>query len=295
MADPVHVPVMLEEVLRHLRPELPGAVLWDLTLGLGGHAGAFLTRAGPDARLCGLDADPSAIPRTRERLAAFADRIDLCHAPLREVARVARERAWPAPSAVLMDLGVSSPQIDEAERGFSYRREGPLDMRFDPTTGASAAELLCALPSKELAERIEVLGDEPRAGEIVRLIKRHLPVETTTQLAQLVLEAYGDTPSRVHPARRTFQALRILVNDELGAIEEGLSAALEALAPGGRLVALTYHSGEDRVVKAVLRQATQDGRVRRLTRRPERPGEPEALANQRARSAKLRAVERLGG
>ena len=295
MSQPVHLPVMLESVLRLLVPQ-PGAggTLWDLTLGLGGHARALLERAGPAARLYGLDADPSAVARTGERLAEYAGRIELVHAPLRTVGRVADERGWPAPDAVLMDLGVSSPQIDEAGRGFSYRQEGPLDMRFDPTQGPTAAELLCSLPSRELAARIEELGDEPLAGEIVRLIKRHLPVETTTRLAELVLEAYGDRPSRVHPARRTFQALRILVNDELGAIEEGLLGALDRLAPGGRLVALTYHSGEDRVVKGILRQAARQGRVRDLTRRPLRPDEAEALANQRARSAKLRAVERLG-
>lgn len=294
-ATPVqHVPVMLEEVLRLARPEQPGALLWDLTLGLGGHARAFLERGAPHARLRGLDADPSAVARTGERLAAFADRIELVHAPLREVGRVADERGWPAPSAVLMDLGVSSPQIDEAGRGFSYRQEGPLDMRFDPTRGSTAAELLCALPSRELATRIEELGDEPMAGEIVRLIKRNLPVETTTRLAELVLEAYGDQPSRTHPARRTFQALRILVNDELGAIADGLEGALARLGPGGRLITLTYHSGEDRVVKGVLRQAVRAGRVHDLTRRPLRPRDAEAFQNQRARSAKLRAVERVG-
>lgn len=293
--DPVHVPVMLEEVLRQLQPERAGSVLWDLTLGLGGHARGFLERAGPDARLCALDADPSAIERTRARLEPFLARADLVHASLREVGRVADERGWPAATAVLMDLGVSSPQIDEAERGFSYRREGPLDMRFDPTRGATAAELLCSLPSRELAERLEALGDEPLAGEIVKVIKRNLPVETTTRLAELVLEAYGDAPSRVHPARRTFQALRILVNDELGAIEEGLSAAIERLAPGGRVAALTYHSGEDRVVKALLRERARQGALRVLTRRPLRPSEAEGMANQRARSAKLRVAERVAG
>lgn len=293
-----HDPVLREEVLRLL---LPGAqeapVLYDLTLGLGGHLRAFMERAGPAARAFGLDADPLAIERTREGLRAaggdLADRVTLEHASLREVGPVARGRGWPAPTAVLMDLGLSSPQLEEAARGFSYRREGPLDMRFDPTRGPSAAELLLALPSSELAERLEVLGDEPLAGDIVRLIKRRLPVETTTQLAAIVLEAYGARPSRVHPARRTFQALRMLVNDEVAAVEEGLWDAIELLAPGGRVAVISFHSGEDRAVKEVMRNAVRRGLLRLLTRRPLRPSEAECQANQRARSAKLRGAERV--
>jgi 16S rRNA (cytosine1402-N4)-methyltransferase len=289
-----HAPVMPAEVLDHLAPERgPAPVLYDLTLGLGGHVRAFLERAGPAARAFALDADPLAVERSARALADLGDRVTLVHASLREVARVAREAGWPAPTAVLLDLGVSSPQLDEAARGFSYRREGPLDMRFDPTQGMTASDLLHVLPSSELAARIEELGDEPLAPEIVRLIKRRLPVETTTQLAAIVLEAYGARPSRVHPARRTFQALRILVNDELNAVDEGLTYAIELLAPGGRVAALSFHSGEDRVVKAVLRGAARRGLVRVLTRRPVRPREAEWLVNPRARSAKLRAAERL--
>ncbi|MCO5172537.1 MAG: 16S rRNA (cytosine(1402)-N(4))-methyltransferase RsmH [Planctomycetes bacterium] len=287
-----HAPVLRDEVLDLLAPG-PDAVLYDLTLGLGGHVRAFLERAGPGARAFGLDADPLAVERSTAALADLGARVTLAHASLREVGRVARERGWPAPTAVLMDLGLSSPQIEEAARGFSYRREGPLDMRFDPTRGPTAAELLLALPSAELAERVEVLGDEPLAGEIVKLIKRRLPVETTTQLAAIVLEAYGRRSSRVHPARRTFQALRMLVNDELAAIEEGLWDAVELLAPGGRAAAISFHSGEDRVVKEVLRNAARRGLVKVLTRRPVRPTETECLHNQRARSAKLRGVERV--
>ncbi len=289
-----HAPVLKEEVLELLAPASHAApVLYDLTLGLGGHVRAFLERGGPAARAFALDADPLAVERSREALRDLGERVTLEHASLREVARVARERGWPRPTALLMDLGLSSPQIEEAARGFSYRREGPLDMRFDPTTGLSAAELLMALPSSELAGRIEALGDEPLAAEIVRLIKRRLPVETTTQLAAIVLEAYGSQFSRVHPARRTFQALRMLVNDELAAIEEGLWDGIELLVPGGRVAVISFHSGEDRVVKEVLRQAARRGMLRGRTRRPLRPTEAECQQNQRARSAKLRGGERV--
>lgn len=291
-----HDPVMLAEVLEHLLP--PGRtgapVLYDLTLGLGGHLRAFLEKA-PDARAFGLDADPLAIERTRralDALPAVGPRATLEHASLREVGRVARERGWPAPTAVLMDLGLSSPQIEQASRGFSYRREGPLDMRFDPTQGMTASDLLHALPSSELAEKITVLGDEPHAMDIVRLIKRRLPVETTTQLAAIVLEAYGRRHSRVHPARRIFQALRMMVNDEVAAIEEGVWDSIELLAPGGRLGVISFHSGEDRAVKDVMRNGARRGLLKIVTRRPARPSERECFQNQRARSAKLRVGER---
>lgn len=296
-----HSPVMLDEVLAHLLP--PGRagapVLYDLTLGLGGHLRAFLERA-PDARAFGLDADPLAIERTRRALEAspgapdVAGRVTLAHASLREVGRVARERGWPAPTAVLMDLGLSSPQIEQASRGFSYRREGPLDMRFDPTQGMTACDLLHALPSSQLAEKIAVLGDEPNAMDIVRLIKRRLPVTTTTQLSAIVLEAYGKRHSRVHPARRVFQALRMMVNDEVAAIEEGVWDSIELLAPGGRIGVISFHSGEDRAVKDVMRNAVRRKLLKIVTRRPARPSEREAFQNQRARSAKLRVGERTG-
>jgi 16S rRNA (cytosine1402-N4)-methyltransferase len=166
-------------------------------------------------------------------------------------------------------------------------------MRFDPTRGMTAAQLLLALPTKELAARIRELGDEPHAEDIVKLVKRRLPVETTYQLANIVKEAYGVRFSKVHPARRTFQALRIMVNEELDAIREGLASAIELLEPGGTIVALSYHSGEDRLVKALLKDASAAGVLERLTRRPERPSEGERRKNQRARSAKLRASRKL--
>lgn len=286
-----HAPVMVEEVMRHLDPQRAGSVLYDLTLGLGGHTRAFLERGG--GRAFGLDGDPLAIERSAPRLAEFGDRVTLAHANLREVAQVAREKGWPRPTAVLLDLGLSSPQIEEPARGFSYRREGPLDMRFDPTRGLTAAQLLLSMPTRELVPKLRDLGDEPHAEEIVKLIKRRLPVETTTQLAAIVREAYGDRYSRVHPARRTFQALRILVNEELEAIVEGLKGAIDLLEPDGRIVALSYHSGEDRLVKGVFRDLSRAGELELLSRRPERPKDKERWTNQRARSAKLRAARKL--
>jgi 16S rRNA (cytosine1402-N4)-methyltransferase len=291
--DWTHAPVMVEAVLRHLDPSRENGVLYDLTLGLGGHTRAFLERAPASARAFALDGDPTAVERARERLAPYGERATLVHRNLRELGAVASELHWPRPTAVLLDLGLSSPQIEEDSRGFSYRREGPLDMRFDPTQGLSAAQMLLALPSKELARALREYGDEPKADDIVKLVKRRLPVETTTQLARIVVEAYGDTFSKTHPARRTFQALRILVNDEIAAIDSGLRAAIDLLEPGGRVVVLSYHSGEDRRVKAVLRESVRAGTLKSLTRRPELPKPEERFANQRARSAKLRSAEKL--
>lgn len=290
-AEWTHEPVMVERVLHHLDPKRESSILYDLTLGLGGHTRAFLERGG--SRAYALDGDPLAIERARPRLAEFGDRVTLVHANLREVGRVARDAGWPRPTAVLLDLGLSSPQIEEPSRGFSYRREGPLDMRFDPTRGMTAAQLLLAMPTRELVPKLRELGDEPHAEEIVKLIKRRLPVETTTQLASIVLEAYGGRFSRVHPARRTFQALRILVNEELETLVEGMKASIDLLEPDGRIVALSYHSGEDRLVKGVLRDLSRAGDVELLTRRPERPTEKERWSNQRARSAKLRAARKI--
>lgn len=293
-----HDPVMVEEtfdlLLRRPSGEAAGVapIFYDLTLGLGGHTKAFLDRC-PDGRAYGLDGDPTAIERAGRVLAPYGDRSTRAHVNLRDVARAAKELGWPRPTAVLMDLGLSSPQVDEASRGFSYRQDGPLDMRFDPTQGPTANDLLHMLPTSKLAEEIERLGDEPLAPQIARLIKRNLPVDTTHKLARLVLEAYGKTPSRVHPARRTFQALRILVNDELGAVEAGLEGALELLVPGGRVAVLSYHSGEDRPVKALMKAWARGGRAELLTRRPVRPTDREAFSNPRARSAKLRGAQRI--
>jgi 16S rRNA (cytosine1402-N4)-methyltransferase len=192
-----------------------------------------------------------------------------------------------------MDLGLSSPQIEESERGFSYRREGPLDMRFDPTSDApTAAQLLLTTPRRELSMWLRELGDEPFADEVAQAIKANLPIDSTTKLARVVLEAYGRRPSKTHPARRVFQVLRILVNNELNGLEEGLCAAIELLEPEGRLVVLSYHSGEDRRVKATLKEASRAGLCTTLTRRPLRASWQEIVANQRARSAKLRAAEK---
>jgi 16S rRNA (cytosine1402-N4)-methyltransferase len=284
---------MVEEAFRFLAPERGGALL-DLTLGLGGHSLAWLERAPPDARVLGVDADPHAVERARTRLAPFGARADLVHASLRRVVEVARERAWPRPRAAILDLGLSSLQIEDDARGFSYRREGPLDMRFDPTDDArpTAAQLLLTTPRRELARQLRELGDEEHADDIAAAIKASLPIETTTQLAKIVKDAYGQRFAKVHPARRVFQVLRILVNDEIEALDEGLRGAIDLLEPGGRVAVISFHSGEDRRVKATLKELARAGTVELLTRRPVRPAFDERVENQRARSAKLRAAEK---
>jgi 16S rRNA (cytosine1402-N4)-methyltransferase len=289
-----HVPVLLEDTMKFLRPE-EGGVLLDLTLGLGGHSEAWLSRAPADARLLALDADPTAIERSRPRFEKFGDRVDLVHASLRDVAAVAEKRKWPKVTGALLDLGLSSPQIDEASRGFSYRKLGPLDMRFDPTSdGPTAGQLLYMLPKRELAEKLRELGDEPYADDIAAAIKSSLPIETTFELANIVKKAYGVRFAKVHPARRVFQVLRILVNDEIEALDAGVRGAIDLLAPGGRICAISFHSGEDRRVKAILKENVRAGVLESLTRRPIRPRFDERVDNQRARSAKLRAAEKRG-
>ncbi|MEK7866157.1 MAG: 16S rRNA (cytosine(1402)-N(4))-methyltransferase RsmH [Planctomycetota bacterium] len=287
----VHVPVMVEEVLRYLRPEA-GGVFYDLTLGLGGHAHALLSRAPADARLYGLDRDPEALSRARERLAAFGERAVTRHGSFADLAEVAEVDSWPTATGILLDLGVSSPQIDVGGRGFSFRREGPLDMRMDPTSGVPACDWIERVSTKELAHALREYADEFRAEAIARRIHESLPIRTTRDLVRVIERVLPPRRGSPHPAMRTFQALRIAVNDELGALERGVRAAAGRLAPGGRIVVLSYHSGEDRIVKCFLRDEARAGRLVVLTRRPERPTIEESGRNPRADSAKLRAAER---
>ncbi len=273
---------MVEEVLRFLRPEL-GGPYWDLTLGAGGHLGAFLNRAPAGTEAFGLDGDPAALERAAQLPAT------LMHGDLGNPADIAH---WPAPKAVLLDFGLSSPQVDDPERGFSYRNDGPLDMRMDPTRGPTAAEWLIDVTQPELEHVLRDLGEERFAGRIARVIKESLPIDTTEALCDAVIRAVGAHRNRRHhPARRTFQAIRIAVNDELGRLEAGLTGVLDRLVPGGRVVALSYHSGEDRVVKNVFRNRRRiDMTV--LTKKPLTCTDDEAHTNPRARSAKLRAAEK---
>jgi 16S rRNA (cytosine1402-N4)-methyltransferase len=307
-----HHPVMVERVVELLRPH-PGGVYLDATLGLGGHAERLLAASAPDGRVIGLDRDPESLALARERLAGAGDRLVTVGASFADLAAVAEDLGVTAVDGVLYDLGVSSLQLDEPARGFSYRTDAPLDMRMDPTAGVTAAEVLNTYPRAELARILRDYGEERHAGRIAGFIdqaRRRRPIETTGQLVEVVKAAVPAAARRTgpHPARRAFQALRIEVNRELEALQASLPQAVDLLAPGGRLVVLAYHSLEDRIVKRSLAAAAgrddqappgfpvavrPPARVAVLTRRPETPTAAEVAANPRAESAKLRAAEKL--
>jgi 16S rRNA (cytosine1402-N4)-methyltransferase len=257
----------------------------DMTVGAGGHAAALL-EAGVDAVL-GVDRDPEALALAAERLAPFGDRVRLLHARFSEVDE---DAVGARAGGVLFDLGVSSMQLDRPGRGFSFRQDGPLDMRMDPSEGPSAADLVNGLPERQLADLIFRLGDEPRSRRIAASIVRRRPVHTTDELAGIVVSAVGKRPGGPHPARRTFQALRLAVNRELEELTAALPHAAGLLGPGGRVVVLSYHSLEDGTVKRAFRA---DDRLHILTKKPLVPDADERGRNPRARSAKLRAAERI--
>ena len=293
---PEHVPVMRADVVRALAPER-GGLFVDCTLGLGGHAAAVL-EAGA-GRLIGVDRDAEALAVARERLAPWAGQVELVHANYREIGRVLDERGIGGVDGIVADLGVSSLQFDGEGRGFSFQRDEPLDMRMDRSTGPTAADLLSELREEDLANLIYQFGEDRYSRRIARAIvdaRRMGPVQTTGRLAALVRRAVprrGYSP--IHPATRTFQALRIAVNGELEGLDEFVDQACRRLAPGGRLVVLAFHSLEDRVVKHTLRRlaASEGESFRLLSRRATQPTDDEVAANPRARSAKLRAVERV--
>jgi 16S rRNA (cytosine1402-N4)-methyltransferase len=305
-----HLPVMVDEVLEILAAH-PGSLQIDATLGGAGHAERILEACAPDGRLLGLDADGAAIARARNRLARFGDRAVLRQANFRDLPVVAPEAGFGAVDGLLLDLGLSSYQLADTGRGFGFRAGGPLDMRFDAGRGRSAAELLATLDAAELADIFRRYGEERFAGRIARAIvetRVRTPIETAEQLAALV-ERVTPAPKvrRIHPATRVFQALRIAVNDELGALEAGLAASLTLLRPGGRLAVLSYHSLEDRAVKRFIAQEQRGcscpprvpvcvcGRQPRLRSlgRSRTPSAQEIQRNPRSRSARLRGAERM--
>jgi 16S rRNA (cytosine1402-N4)-methyltransferase len=290
-SDAGHVPVLLAETLELLAVR-PGGLYVDGTVGLGGHAAAVLRASGPDGRLVGLDRDGETLERARARLAEFGGRARLEQGDYREIPqRLCGEAA----DGILLDLGVSSAQLDDAERGFSFQAEGPLDMRMDRSGGTTAAFLVNRLGEKDLADLIYEYGEEPASRRIARAIlfaRQRKPIETTTELADIVRRAAPRRrPGAPHPATRTFQALRIRVNRELEGLAGALEEAAGCLNPGGRLAVIAFHSLEDRAAKEALRALSARG-FRVLTRKPVRPGEAEVRANPRARSARLRAVQR---
>ncbi|WP_242902032.1 16S rRNA (cytosine(1402)-N(4))-methyltransferase RsmH [Actinomadura terrae] len=319
-SGPGHVPVMLGRVLELLAPAVAAAarrdpgrdpVYVDATLGMGGHAEAML-EAHPNLRLVGLDRDTTALERSARRLAPFGDRVRLEHAVYDEIPSVLHRLGVPAADAVLFDLGVSSPQLDEADRGFAYSYDAPLDMRMDRTQGPTAAEVVNGYPPAELARILREYGEERFAQRIAAAIVRERerePLESTRRLADLVRASIPAATRRTggNPAKRTFQALRIEVNAELDVWRRALPAALGVLPVGGRAAVLSYHSLEDRVTKQVLAAEAADRtppdlpvplpehepRFRLLTRGAEQPSDEETTTNPRAGSARLRAAERV--
>ena len=290
-SDAGHVPVLLAEALELLAVR-PGALCVDGTVGLGGHAAAVLRATAPDGRLVGLDRDGETLAAAQARLAEFGARVRLEHGDYREIPdRLAGEKA----DAILLDLGVSSVQLDDPARGFSFQADGPLDMRMDRSGGTTAADLVNRMREGDLADLIYECGEEPASRRIARAIVRareSRPIETTTELADIVRRAAPRRrPRGLHPATRTFQALRIRVNRELDGLGEALVRIAGCLAPGGRMAVIAFHSLEDRAAKEAFRTLAARG-VRILTKKPVRPGEAEVRANPRARSARLRAVAR---
>ncbi|HEY9472531.1 MAG TPA: 16S rRNA (cytosine(1402)-N(4))-methyltransferase RsmH [Mycobacteriales bacterium] len=313
MTVPTHVPVMLGRVLTLLEPALSGrpAVVVDATLGLGGHAEALLARHS-QLTLVGLDRDPHALALSRARLARYGDRIHLVHAVYDEIPAVLERLGRPRVQGVLFDLGVSSMQLDEAARGFAYSREAPLDMRMDPSRGRTAAEVVNDYPVADLRRVLRDYGEERFASRIAAAIVRERsrsPLTSSTRLAELVRDAVPAATRRVggHPAKRTFQALRIEVNGEMESLRAALPAAVDALDVGGRIVVLSYHSLEDRIVKRTLTERSRNRTppdlpvelpgagptLRLLTRGGETPSVEELANNPRASSARMRAAERL--
>jgi len=308
-----HLPVLAEEVIEMLQPAA-GSLQIDATVGGGGHTERILEASDPDGRLLGLDADGAAIARVAQRLERFGDRLVLRQANFRELGSVAPAAGFGAVDGLLFDLGLSSFQLADTERGFGFRAGGPLDMRFDTGRGVSAAELLATLDATELTALFRRFGEEPFAPRIARAIveaRRAASITTAEELAALIERVAPRTAPgrrRIHPATRVFQALRIAVNEELDALSEALAVAVDLLRPGGRLVVLSYHSLEDRIVKRFL-DAERKGcicppsvpvcvcgrtaRLRLVTRPSLTPTDAEIAANPRARSARLRAAERI--
>ncbi|MDF4250125.1 16S rRNA (cytosine(1402)-N(4))-methyltransferase RsmH [Streptomyces sp. WMMB303] len=308
-----HNPVMLRRTLDLLAPALaePGATVVDCTLGLGGHSEALLSTF-PAARLVGLDRDPAALELAGERLAPYADRATLVHAVYDELPQVLSRLEVPRVQGVLFDLGVSSLQLDEADRGFAYAQDAPLDMRMDQTSGPGAAEVLNTYPPGDLVRILRSYGEEKQARRIVEAIVREREKEPFTRsgrLVEVIREALPQAAKRTggNPAKRTFQALRIEVNGELAVLERALPAALEALAVGGRMVVLAYHSLEDRLAKQLFATGSRNTappglpvvpeqyqpRLRLLTRGAEVPTDEEIAENRRAAPARLRAAQRI--
>jgi len=306
-AEPLpHRSVLYQPIIHALRPCSPGYYV-DGTLGAGGHAWGILQASAPEGRLLGLDLDPHALEIARQRLSSFAERVVIRQASYTTLKAQLKELGWPAVQGIILDLGVSSMQLDQAERGFSFQQEGPLDMRFSPEQKTTAADLVNRLPEAQLADIIWRYGEEQLSRRIAKAILLARPLQTTLQLAEVIRKAVGGR-GRLHPATLTFQALRIAVNTELQSIEMVLPQAMEVLTSGGRLAIISFHSLEDRLVKQTFRRESRDcicppeqpvctcghkASIVEINRHPITAGEAEIQENPRARSARLRVAEKL--
>lgn len=301
-----HKPVLYKEIIHALQPKSPGLYV-DGTLGAGGHSRGILEACTPDGQLLGFDLDPQALALARETLAPYELRVHLVQASYTQLLDELNKLGWASIDGMVLDLGVSSMQLDRPERGFSFQADSPLDMRFNPTSGLSAAEWINTASESELTEALFKYGEEPKAKKIARDIVSARPLARTSQLAEIAKRAYPGH-SRVHPATRTFQAIRIVVNEELAAVEDVLPKAVASLKPGGRLAVISFHSLEDRIVKDFFREQSKEyinppyeqlykeerkAVVKEINRKPITGSDDEVKENARARSAKLRVVEKL--
>ena len=304
---PPHRSVLYHQIILALRPQSQRRYV-DATLGAGGHAVGILEASSPDGQLLGIDLDPQALALASRRLAEFSNRIILVQASFTSLTEQLARVGWEKVSGIVIDLGVSSMQFDTPERGFSFQADGPLDMRFGPQQAISAEELVNNLPEAELADLIWRYGEDRLSRRIARSILQVRPLHTTRELADAVAHAYGGKKERIHPATRTFQALRIAVNQELQALETVLPQAIAALTPGGRLAVISFHSLEDRMVKQYFRRESRDcicppeqpvctcghkASITEITRHPIQAEEDEVAENPRSRSAKLRVAEKI--
>ncbi len=304
-----HLPVLYHEIITALRPISPKRYL-DGTLGAGGHSAGILAASAPHGKLLGLDLDPQALALASQRLSSYGERAMLVQASYRQLDEVMAEAGWESVHGIVFDLGVSSMQVDTPDRGFSFQTDGPLDMRFGPTQRLTAGQVVNQWDETDLAEILWKYGEEQLARRIARAIVQNRPYQTTLQLAAVIKRAAGRQGQsyRIHPATRSFQALRIAVNDELNAIEETLPKAVAALEPGGRLAVISFHSLEDRLVKQFMRRESRDcicppeqpvcvcghrASIKEINRHPIVATQEEINGNPRARSAKLRVAEKL--
>lgn len=305
--QPPHLPVLYHEIIHALNPRSPGKYI-DATVGAGGHARGILEKSAPDGLLLALDRDPQALALASQRLSIYKDRIKLVHASYVNLLDEMDKMSWQSVNGIVFDLGLSSMQLGTPQRGFSFQESGPLDMRFDPSQPLDAAQLVNNLPEKDLADLIWRYGEERGSRRIAAAIVEARPIQSTIELAEVIRKAIGGQRGRIHPATRTFQALRIAVNQELHAVETVLPQAVKALASGGRLAIISFHSMEDRLVKQYFKRESRDcicppdqpvcvcghkASIKIITPHPIQPGEEEIINNPRARSARLRVGEKL--